>query len=173
MSKHKKSDRKKSTPLELGAVSLNRKKRIDTSVYEEKEPNMKFCVINDMDGEVQKYIDAGFEPVKQAHRSERVFKGLTDRNSGEWAKWVVGTNEGGQPMHAYLLKIDREAYQNIIINPLKGRNHEIQTAMGRAAKNGEASADARDGSRVETYAPNLPTGGQGLDIDVPKFNPLT
>lgn len=170
--KDNKSDRNKSTPLELGAVSLNRKKRIDISVYEDKYKGKKFCVINDMDGEVQKYIDAGFEPVEQSNRSGREFKGLTDRNTGEWAKWVVGTNEGGQPMHAYLLMIEKDMYEKIITGPLKKRNQDIQKAMGR----GEASANDRDGAKVETYAPNLPTGGKGLDIEttnVPVFNTLT
>lgn len=176
MSKGNKSDRNKSTPLELGAVSLNRKKRIDTSIYEDKYPGKKFCVINDMDGDVQKYIDAGFEPVKSANRTDREFKGLTDRNTGEWVKWVVGTSDAGVALDAYLLMIDKDMYQQIITGPLKARNHEIQQAMGLAARNGEAGADARDGAKVETYAPNLPTGGQGFDMEtqnVPKFNSLT
>lgn len=170
------SDKNKSRPLEIGAVSLDRKKRIDISAYQEQNPGKKLCVINDMDGDVGKYIDAGFEPVKQSNRTSIQFKGLTDRNEGEWAKWVVGTGEGGQAIHAYLLMIDEKAYDDIIINPQKKRNHDIQTAMGLSGKRGEADASARDGSKVDTYAPNLPTGGQGFEIEtpaVPKFNTLT
>jgi len=169
MSKQHQSDRKKATPLELGAISLNGKKRIDITAYQEKYPGKKFCVINDMDGDVQKYIDAGFDAVEVTTRSERHFKGLTDRNTGEWARWVVGTNEGGQAMHAYLLMIDKDAYQKIIIDPVKRRNLEIRNAMGT----GKASASDRDGSNLETYAANLPTGGQGIDIQVPEFNKLS
>lgn len=169
------SDRNKNSPLEIGAVSLDRNKRIDISAYEKKYPGKKFCVINQMHGEVEKYIDRGFEPVKHSNRTDRVFEGLTDKETG-WAKWVVGTGEGGQPMHAYLLMIDEDAYDDIIINPQKKRNLDIRTAMGLAGKRGEADASARNGSNIETYAPFNPTGGKGLDIEsttVPKFNTLT
>lgn len=170
------SDRKKSTPLELGAISLNKRKRIDITAYQEQNPGKKFCVINDADGDLQKYIDAGFSPVKSSNRTSREFKGITDRKDDEWAMWVVGEKAGGQPMHAYLLMIDEDVYDDIIINPQKKRNLDIRTAMGLAGRKGEADASARDGATVETYAPNLPTGGKGFELDapnVPKFNTLT
>lgn len=174
---HKKSsesDRNKPLALEAGAVSFDKQKRLDCSAYQEAQPDMQFCWINDMDGEIEKYIDAGFEPVKRKTRAGRDFKGLTDRHDGDWERRVVGTNEGGQTMHAYLLMILKTDYQKIKIDPQLQRNRNIQEAMGMAAKAGEADSSVRDGSGLETYAPNLPTGGQGFEQDkgVPVFNKL-
>ncbi len=124
---------------------------------------MKFCWINDMDGEVEKYINTGFEPVERSTSGLRKFEGITDRHTDKWERRVVGTNEGGQTMHAYLLMIDAEEYHRIKIAPQTERNAHIQRSMGLAAQSGEADASARDGSGLETYAANTVTGERGFN----------
>lgn len=164
--KGKTSDRNGSQSLEMGGVSFDKQKRLDCSAYQAAHPDKKFCFINDMDGEVEKYINNGFDPVERMSIGSRKFEGITDRHEDKWERRVVGTHEGGATMHAYLLMIDAEEYGRIKIQPQVERNAHIQRSMGLAAQSGEADASARDGSGLETYAANLPTGGQG-------FNQLT
>ena len=158
---HDMSGRNKINNLEIDAISMDKRKRMDCSYYQNKYQDMQFMWINDMDGDVQKWLQAGAEP--QAHEEaqfSRQFEGLTDK-SDNWVSVVAGT-DGGNPFKAYLLKMSREDYLRVRINPTKKHNQEIQEAMGLAARAGEASADARGGSNLETYAANTVTGDKGF-----------
>jgi len=169
------SDRKKPETLEMHAVSLDRTKRLDISHYQRAMPNKAFCWINDMDGEVEKYLEAGFTPVERKSRSNVHYEGITDRGGDKWEKRVVGTHDSGQAMHAYLLMMDKDQYHDVKIKPLAERNQHIQEAMGLAAKKGEVDDKARDGSDLKTYAANTPTGAKGFEQMAGQdgFNKLT
>ena len=175
MSKKNKTDRKPVQGLDTDAASFDGRKRLDSSYYEKKYPDMQFMWINDLDGDVQHWIRLGAEP--QEHESDQFskkFPGLTDKNESGYVSAIAGT-DNGNPFKAYLLKIDRETYQKVKIQPKEQRNHEIHQAMGAAAKEGVADKEARAGTDLDTYAPNLPTGGQGFEemAGVNGFNKLT
>ena len=158
---HDMSERNKINNLEIDAVSMDKRKRMDCSYYQKKYPDMQFMWINDMDGDVQKWIQTGAEP--QAHETsqyKKQFKGLTDREDS-WVSLIGGT-DAGVPFSVYLLKMSREDYLRVKINPAKKHNRDVQQAMGLAAKEGKASSDARDGSNLETYAANTVTGDTGF-----------
>lgn len=175
MNKEKKSDRKPVKGLEMDAVSYDKIKRLDSTFYEKKYPDMQFMWINDLDGDVQRWLQLGAEP--QCHEKSKFakeFPGLTDKNQGSYVSVVAGT-DNGTPFNAYLLKMPKDRYDEVKINPTKQRNHDIQTAMGLKGKTGQADSEDRDGSNLDTYAPNLPTGGQGFEKIAGKagFNQLT
>jgi hypothetical protein len=174
-SKNHESDRNKGADLDMGASSMRKKKRLDSTMYEEARPDMKFCWVNDTDGDIDRHIEAGFEPVERKTHSGRSFEGLTDRTDDKWVRSVGGTHDGGATMYVYLLMIDKDRYHAIKIKPNEERNKEIQQAMGLAAREGKADSSARDGSDIATYAPNLPTGGQGFSQIAGEdgFNKLT
>lgn len=173
--KQNKSDRKSVSTLEVGAESFDKQKRLDSTFYEQKYPDMQFMWINDMDGEVQRWLRLGAEPqVHENDQFDRKFPGLTDKNDGGYVTAVAGT-DNGNPFNAYLLKMDRDLYQKVKIDPKEKRNREVHEAMGLAAKEGVADKDSRAGSDLDTYAPNLPTGGKGFEeiAGATGFNKLT
>ena len=154
------SDRNKPANLELDAVSFDKQKRLDSSWYEKKQPDMKFMWLMDSGGEIDKWLRAGAEVQKdesgEQHNSET--HGYKAKNRKGYVS-VIGGTDHGVPVEQILPKISREKYQRIITDPKHKRNQDIRDAMGR----GEASSEDRDGSQLETYAANTPTGGTGFE----------
>tara|TARA_Y100000593_G_C4289818_1_gene327643 strand:- start:1268 stop:1807 length:540 start_codon:yes stop_codon:yes gene_type:complete len=161
---HKKqeSEHKKNDPLEMGAVSLDRKQRLDISVYQ-RDPKYKgkaFVIINEED--IDKYLEVGYVPVKRQSRSTEIFDGINSQEKvgiDQWQTWVVSMFGGGTT-RAYLLVIDEEEHQRIKIDPINKRNEEIRTAMGMGVVDDEAKKDSKD---MVTYQANNPTGGKGFE----------
>jgi len=183
MSKQKenKSDRNKPRNLEMGAVSLDKQQNMDSSYYEDKYPDMKFMWIVDSGGEVDKYRRAG--AVIQKDESREQFEGedhgYKGKNRKGYVSIICGTDHG-ESVEQILLKMPKDEYQAKVIDPKHSRNRDIREAMGRSAKVGDANKKGADGSDVDsgdvgTYAPNLPTGGQGFEEIAGKtgFNKLT
>ncbi len=140
--------------------SIGRTKRLDADRYLEAYPNKKLMWVNDMDGQVQRWIDHGAEPVPVKTPGERKeFAGLTDRNESEWVRAIGGSDRSGGVLYVYLLMIDPGVYDDLVIAPIKERQHEIR----RRIMGGNDQSDDRTGPRLPSYAPHLPTGGVGFD----------
>ena len=134
--------------------TLSNKYILDSEVYEQLLPDKKLMKINDVNGEVQWWIDRGAEPVPVMHDKRKTFKGLNDKNESEWVCWPGGTHDG-TPFKVYLLQIDPELYEHYKTGPENKRKKDIREAMYRG-KGTESDAP--------TYAPNLPdSDGRGFN----------
>jgi len=169
--KSEQSDRNKPETLEVGAVSFDKQKRLDSSYYEVKYPDMKFMWILDTGGDVDKWLRAG--AAIQKDEVDEQINGDTHgyRNKGRKRYVsVIGGTDFGVPVEQILLKMPKEKYAALITIPKHNRNQDIRDAMGM----GRASTEDRDGSDLQTYAPNLPTGGKGFEqiAGKPGFNQI-
>ena len=113
-SKEAKSDRNQQKSLELGAVSFDKQKQLDSSWYEAQEPEMKFLWILDTGGEVDKWRRAG--AVIQKDEREKMFEddgsGYVSRNKGGYVS-VIGGVDHGQPVEQishYLLSVSAPVF---------------------------------------------------------------
>ncbi len=136
------------------------KKLADTQVYEEKYQEQQLLWVNDLSGDVQRWIDVGAEPVPTLSRSSKVFEGITDKVESKWVRSVGGDDGMGGHYWVYLMVIDSDLYEEVKIQPIKDRQELIRRAM----KLGMDTSDIIGGPKLPTYAPNLPTGDRGLDI---------
>jgi hypothetical protein len=147
------NSRAEKAPLEMG------KKFPDITAYLQKYgKEFQLMWINDMDGDVQRWIDVGAEPVEWATARNRHFEGITDQHESKWVRVVGGETRSGV-FHVYLLKISYEEYSRIKIAPQKTR----QELIARSMKAGSDQSDYGEGPGLQTYAPNLPTGQRGLE----------
>ena len=162
MSNHKKnseSDRNKPANLDFGAVSFDKQKRLDSSWYESKYPHMKFMWILDLGGDVDKYLRAGAE-IQGDESQEQISTethGYKSKNRKGYVS-VIGGTDHGVVVEQILMKMPKERYDALILNPKKRRNEDIRAAMGR----GQIGAETKGDSDLGTYAANLPTGGTGF-----------
>lgn len=154
------SDRNKPKMLEPDAMSFDKQKTMDSSWYEEKYPNHKFMWILDTGGEVQKWLRFGASI--QADETESQFEGelhgYEAKNSKGYVS-VIGGTDHGVPVEQILMKMPKERYEQVIIEPQNKRNEEVRRAM----KIGHASESDRNGSNLDTYAANTVTGAQGFE----------
>ena len=158
--KNDKSDRNKPDTLEIDAVSLDKTKRLDSTWYEKKYPEMKFMWILDTAGDVDKYLRAGASIQKDESQDQHQGEthGYKAKNRQAYVS-VIGGTDHGVPVEQILMKMPKEKYDQMVLNPKKQRNTDIRNAMGR----GNASKEDKDGSDLQTYAANTPTGGQGFE----------
>lgn len=144
-------------------LAIGRQKRLDADQYIEAEPDKQFMWINDLDGEVQKWLSLGAAPQQRQSFSEKIYPGLNDHDSNEYVKVHGGADEGGNPFYVYLLKMDHEAYQETKLDPLKARQAEILNAMGMGSGGmADESAELPSGNSLKTYAANNVTGSKGF-----------
>lgn len=152
------TDRNKPATLEMDGISLDKTKRLDSSWYEKKYPDMKFMWILDTAGDVDKYLRAGASIQKDEsgdqHSSDT--HGYKAKNRQGYVS-VIGGTDHGVPVEQILMKMDKDQYDKMVINPKKDRNKAIRDAMGNV------SAEDKDGSNLQTYQANTPTGGQGFE----------
>jgi hypothetical protein len=134
--------------------TLNAKYILDSEIYEQIHKDKKLMKINEINGEVQHWLDRGAEPVPVQHEQRKVYKGLNDKKESEWVCWPGGTHDG-TPFKVYLLMIDPELYAHYKTEPERKRQADIRAAMYR----GEGTEND-----AQTYAPNLPDGsGRGFN----------
>lgn len=157
------SDRNPTNSLDYEAKTYDSHKRLDSKFYEDDQPHMQFMWIADIDGQVQHWLRLGAVPQEpKPGEYDKEFPGLTDKNKGNYVQVTAGTVDG-VPYNQILLKMSKEDYKRVKLDPQDRRNKEIQEAMGRKGRAGEATEEARNGDTIATYAPNLPTGGQGFE----------
>lgn len=136
--------------------------RMDMTPYNDAYPNKQLMLINDMDGDVQRWLDAGAEPIPSKIAGRKEYKGLNDREDNEWVRFVGGQTKQGETFWVYGLMMDPDLYDEYKNAPNRQRQADIKKAMG--AGHSEESGALAGGGSVQTYAANLPTGaGQGYN----------
>ena len=136
--------------------------KMDMQPYVDQYPDKKLMLINDMDGDVQRWLDAGAEPIPAKISGRKTYEGLNDKAANPWVRFVAGQNPSGDAYYAYGLMMDPELYDEYKLAPQRKRHEDIQNAMKRGVASDSASFDG--GENVQSYAPNLPTGtGQGYN----------
>jgi len=141
-------------------MATGKQRRLDADYYaaQPKYQDKQLMWVNDMDGEVQKWLQLGASLVPRENKTMREWEGFTDKATSKWeCVQGVGVDQGGTPIDAYLLFMDAEEYNEIKIEPLRQRQAEISRSMGM----GEASREGNED--LQTYAPELPTGGRGYN----------
>lgn len=139
-------------------VAMGKSKRLYADPYIKKYPHAKLMWVNDMNGDVQRWIDAGAEPVPRETQDSRTFEGITDRQDSKWVRAIGGDDGMGGHFWVYLLMMSLERYDEVELAPLRERQEDIKRAMSR----GKDQSDGA-GGELESYAPHLPTGGQGFE----------
>lgn len=139
---------------------IGRSRRLDADKYLEKYPEMQLMWINDLSGDVQRWIDEGAEPVPVLSKATKVFEGITDAIDSKWVRSVGGDDGMGGHFWVYLLMVSPEIYDEVKLAPQRARQELIRRAM----KIGADPSGIVGGIQLPTYAPNLPTGDRGLDI---------
>lgn len=140
--------------------NLNRNMKLDSEHYEALYPDKKFMKINDLDNEVQWWLDRGAVPVQRMTDQRKVYKGLNDKGESEYVNWHGGETQSGAPYKVWLLMMEPEDYHKYKIGPQEQRQAEIQKAMRIGKKTAEGE------SNDLTYAPNLLSGGKGFEQEV-------
>ena len=136
--------------------------KMDMQPYIDEYPGKKLMLINDEDGDVQRWLDAGAEPIPSKIQGRKVYEGLNDKASSGWVRFVAGQKQSGESYYAYGLMMDPDLYDEYKLAPQRNRHEDVQNAM----RGGMASESARfsGGENMKSYAPNLPTGtGQGYN----------
>lgn len=137
--------------------------KLDMSAYIEQYPNKQLMLINDLDGDVQRWLDAGAEPIPAKLPDRKIFKGLNDKVESEWVRFVGGALPSGETYYTYGLMMDPDLYAQYKHTPIQQRKDDIKASM-TAGKTDQAGENLPGGGQVMTYAANLPTGqGQGYN----------
>ena len=99
---------------------------------------------NDQAGRVSQALEGGWEFVKTSEISG--FAGRNVEGSEDRIKQLVGTDESGQPLFAYLMKIRQDWYDEDQA-ALQERNDSIDSAIrrGKNAENSEGFYVPKDG----------------------------
>lgn len=156
----KDGDNSKSVRREMG-----RQKRLDADIYLEIHQDKKLMWVNDIGGEVERWIDMGAEPVRVASRSGRTFEGITDRTESKWARAIGGDDGMGSYYWVYLLMIDPDLYDEIQLSPQRERQEMIRNAIfANVDRSTDAGGQTVPGPKLPTYQPNLPSGQTGAEI---------
>jgi hypothetical protein len=136
-------------------LGLDSKMIMDSEFYEKIHHDKKLMKINDLNDDIDWWLQRGAEPVPRADEQRKVFKGLNDKGDSEWVCWPGGTHDG-TPFKVYLLMIDPELYEKYKLVPEKQRRDDIRAAMKMGVG---TETDAK------TYAPNLPGGAEGTGFN--------
>ncbi len=139
-------------------TAMGQPKRLDADKYIRAYPGKQLMWINDMNGDVQRWIDVGAEPVPVKGNDSRTFEGITDRHESKWVRSVGGDDGMGNHFWVYLMMIDPDTYEDVKTAPLRERQAHIKAALRRGRDQSDGA-----GEELESYAPNLPTGGQGFE----------
>jgi hypothetical protein len=154
----------KMTDAEKVRVAIGKQSRLDASQYLRDPENEGYTLFwcSTENGEVDKWLGLGAEPVRAKSKAAKVYKGLNDNIASEYACVPgVGVDEAGNAVTNYLLKLPEEEYEKLRIQPKLSRNHAILEALG-VGRIEEESKTMPQVKGLKTYAPNLPDGGKGL-----------
>lgn len=137
--------------------------KMDMSAYEDQYPDKKLMIINDIDGDVQRWLDAGAEPVPSKIEGRKTYEGLNDKGASQWVRF--STSNGDRQFYAYGLMMDKDLYFDYKHAPQIQRHRDTTAAMKQGKSGASESLSLPDGAaEVGSYAPNLPDGsGQGYN----------
>ena len=136
--------------------------RMDMSVYVNEYPDKKLALINDENGDVQRWLDAGAKLIPAKVKGRVVYEGFNDKTDNAWVKYVAGEKASGETYYAYGIMMDPELYDEYKAEPQRQRHEEVRRAMRGGVSSESATFDSGDNMR--SYAPNLPMGeGRGYN----------
>ena len=130
--------------------------KMDMEPYLALYPGKQLMLINDLDGDLQRWLDAGAEPIPAAIADRKVYEGLNDKAATQWVRFVGGQFGNGEVYYTYGLMMDKDLYDEYKLQPQRDRHQEVQAAMfgGKSSEDGNLQA----GGQIKSYAANLPTG---------------
>lgn len=143
--------------LGVDRIEIGHQLNLDASYYVAKYDQATVFWENDLGGAVQKWIDAGAEPIPVESRTGKVYEGITDQTDSKWVRAVGGEEKVGGMYWVYLLMMEPAAYDRVKLAPIRARQKAIQDALHK----GMDQSDSKSG--LKSYAPNLPTGGVGFE----------
>jgi len=135
--------------------------KMDMQAYIDAYPNKKLMLINDLDGDLQRWLDAGAEPIPAKIEGRKTYEGLNDKSGNQWVRFAAGQTEGGDTYYAFGLMMDPELYDEYKHGPERQRLEDIDNALfkGRVAEDSLVG-----GGGIQSYAANLPVGtGKGYN----------
>jgi hypothetical protein len=149
-------DGKGENPLSIRSEMEDGKKFPNVRAYLEKHKEKQLLWVNDYNGDVQRWIEMGAEPVPLLTKAGQVFEGITDKSETKWVR-VVGGELATGVMWVYLMMCSHEVYHRVRIAPQLARQELIRRAMvmGRN-QSGEGMEKG-----FQAYAPFLPSGERG------------
>lgn len=108
-------------------------------------------IMNDYPGRIDQALESGYEFVTSNEIGGTTVN-VTDRNTdlGDKVRFLVGRNESGGPLYAYLMKIKQEWYDEDQA-VLQSRNDKIDSSIRKGSINGDTSFyTPREGIRYKT-----------------------
>lgn len=135
--------------------------KMDMQPYIDAYPNKALMLINDLDGDLQRWLDAGAEPIPAVIAGRKTYEGLNDKSASQWVRFVAGQTEGGDTYYAFGLMMDPELYDEYKHGPERQRLEDIDNALFR----GKVETDTLEGGGgIQSYAASLPVGtGKGYN----------
>ena len=152
----------KMTQSERVRMAQGKQMRLDASFYNrlpEYEGHTLFWE-STHNGDVEKWLHLGAELVPRRSKSLKEYKGFTDQSISEWECVPVDKDDGGNVIYNYLLSLESDDYHALRIAPKEQHNKEMVDALGRGKTEEQVMPHVKG---LQTYAPNLPTGGKGLE----------
>ena len=150
---------------EKARIAIGHSLRLDASHYlrmpEYQEMELFWAL--SQNGEVDKWLSLGAQPVPRRTKAGKVYKGINDRCESEYEVVPAVSVVEGVAVDAFLLFMTKEDYKKFRIDPKEARNAEIREAMGI----GKADSDAKVMPTVKglkTYAPNVSENSTGLEV---------
>jgi hypothetical protein len=113
------------------------------------------------DGDVDRWLAAGAQPVPRVSQSQRIYKGINDRMQSEYQIYPAVSVVDGHPIDAFLLFMPKDEYHRVKIEPYQNRQKELERAMG-IGKSAEGDAVMPNVKGLKTYAPNVTADQKGL-----------
>lgn len=135
--------------------------KMDMQAYIDAYPNKALMLINDLDGDVQRWLDAGAEPIPAKITGRKVYEGLNDKSANQWVRFAAGQTEGGDTYYAFGLMMDKDLYDQYKHEPERKRLEDIDNALFK----GKVTEDSLiGGGSIHSYAASLPVGsGKGYN----------
>lgn len=140
-------------------LPLSRENEFDylSKLYAAKYPDDQLFWVNDWEPNFHQWRDRDADLIPSETRGKKEWEGVTTgKGIGTWVCLMGTATIDGNPGTTYLMKIDPDLYDYYKLAPDRDRNEAIQASL----HGGGASKGARDsGNELQTYSPNLPTGG--------------
>ena len=152
-----KTDSTKGIRRKVGAQT-----RMDMEVYVNEYPEKKLAVINDENGDVQRWLDAGAELIPAKIQGRKLYEGFNDKAANGYVKFVTGQSSNGEPSYAYGIMMDPDLYDDFKAAPQRQRHEDVKNAMRGGISSEGATFEG--GESMRSYAPSLPAGeGRGYN----------
>tara|TARA_R110000868_G_scaffold142824_4_gene360354 strand:- start:587 stop:1138 length:552 start_codon:yes stop_codon:yes gene_type:complete len=154
----------KMTDTEQVRTAIGAQKRIDYEHYlRMPEYKDKQLFLAHSNGDVDRWLALGAQPVPRVSKSTTIYKGINDRMDTEYQVYPSVSVIDGLPIDAFLLFMEVDEYHRLKVAPLQNRQQELDKAMG-IGKASDSVADMGHVKGLKTYAPNVASDTVGLQI---------